>query len=90
MMKLNIINNETRIIPEKLGISHDRSEELFVIVEQEYNKVCENFAVAKLVSHYAALAAACNNIEEYTVCMHAFILNISRIGKPSDSREVIN
>lgn len=80
-MELNIVNNDSNDIAIKFGINQERTKELFAIIEQEYYKVLENKS-SPLVQHYNVLSNACNNIEEYTLCMHSFLMNITKIGRP--------
>lgn len=89
-MKLKITNVHTHLIHEKFGIGKQRMEELFDFVEQQYNKAIRDGVNVKLVTYYTAIADFCNNIEEYTLCMHCFIFNLSGVGKPADSNEFKN
>lgn len=89
-MKLNIANATTFNIDEKLGISKARKDELFAFVEQRYDLVKQKSIMVRLVDHYAAIADFCNDLAEYTLCMHLFIFNLSRIGRNADSKEFTN
>lgn len=89
-MKLNIAKQQTFLIDEKLGISRARKDELFAFVEQRYEMVKTKAIMVRLVDHYAVIADFCNNLEEYTLCMHVFVFNLSGIGRPSESKEFTN
>lgn len=84
-MELKIVNNESANIAQKFGISAFRRDELLDFVEQQYYEVVNSPAgVTPLVKKYENIAKFCKSVEEYTLCMHCFLLNISKIGKTID------
>lgn len=89
-MKLNIFNDNTHSIPEKLGVSKHRREQLYDFVENLVNSIEQGASRTPLVKYYAIIAEQCENIEEYTMCMHTFIFNLAKIGKPVDSKDLQN
>lgn len=82
-MKLNIIKQDSHNISVKFGISEQRAQYLCYFVGQIYEQVKSDMLVP-LVSVYQKLANECTCIEEYTMCMHMLIFNLSKIGKPHD------
>lgn len=89
-MKINIENADTHLIDEKLGISVARREEIYKFIEQQYYDVMSKGINIRLVDYYVAIADFCNNLAEYTFCMHVFIFNLSGAGEPSDSSKFKN
>lgn len=89
-MKLNIVNAGSHQIDKKLGISAARTVELFDFVEQQFIQLKAQGINIRLVDYYSAVADFCNNIEEYTLCMHCFIFNLASAGTPLDSQQVGN
>jgi len=82
-MNLKIVNEQSAEISIKFGITSQRRDELLAHVEKVYWLVAKG-TVTPLVAQYEKIAEACNTIEEYTMCMHCFIMNISKIGRPID------
>lgn len=86
-MQLNI-DLETPIffrhIDRQLNISSKRVEELFTSMEDIFNELATKSKLdengGSMGAAYKKICALCNNIEEYTLCMHAFIFRSARSG----------
>jgi len=90
-MELKIINNESRSIAEKFGISEERKDELMELIKTEFYSIFENRPYnSPLVRHYDNLLKQCGSIEEYTLCMHCLIFNLAKSGSTIDSKEFTN
>lgn len=84
-MKLNTVNAESTSLHIKFGISQQRADELSDFIEQIHNEVYSKLGTAiKLGEIYQRVAAACNDLAEYTLCMHMLIFNLAKLGKPAD------
>lgn len=65
-------------LDKQLGIKEERLLELLSLLDNEaYPKAVE---AGTLGEAYAIICNACNNIEEYTLCMHVFVFKIARTG----------
>jgi hypothetical protein len=90
-MEFKIDNSKSPCMPLVLGISPEREEEIFVFLEDLYDKMRSDGAVIKLLSgYYKALAEFCNNVEEYAFAMHNLIFNLANIGHTIDSMKLKN
>lgn len=80
---MNLSLNEqyrTGKLDKTLNIHPHRKAELTSILLTQIKSVEDSPGVTMLCDSYRYLAGKCNNIEEYTFCMHAFIFYMSRIG----------
>lgn len=89
-MELKIVNPHSENISVKFGISNERKEALASMIEEIYNRICITIPATPLVAIYQEVAERCDTIEEYTMCMHMLLFNISKIGKPIDDFSIKN
>lgn len=82
-MKLNIIQGTASVsqLDKRLGVNKDRIAQLEAVVIKQVNIVRSNLYTPHLTDSYKILAEACENIEEYTICMHTFLFMITKTGK---------
>ena len=84
-MKLNIIKNIENDNDEmhlSLGVTEARTIDLFNKVAEIAEPLYTN-ASTEITPLYGKIAEICDNMEEYTLCMHAFIFDMARIGRLS-------
>jgi len=86
-MNLNIDFSRSefaRRIDRQLDIPERRVNELFAQMEEIYSKLSVDSKAGinggSMGHAYKQIAAICNNIEEYTLCMHVFVFRSARSG----------
>lgn len=90
-MKLNLIaDQETNKINIRLGISDHRFKELLLFLDQLSDEVSAKIGFTKLPEMYKRIADVCENIQEYTLCMHLFCFFLTRSGFLASEAPVIN
>lgn len=89
-MNLNIFPEKIGIgnaISQELGITEQREEELLRILYVMHKEIGDSTRPVILVNYYKRIAAICNTLEEYTMCMHLFIFYLARHGMLRSEKE---
>jgi hypothetical protein len=88
-MKLQIITEITELgLPHELGISNEREIELMSLLYEMHKEVVGTPEAKSLTPYYGRIAEICNNIEEYTMCLHLFIFYLARHGALKDETDL--
>lgn len=88
-MKLNV-RKQAHSLDEALGITEERRMHLVDVVCEQVEIVKQKAGVTLLSQHYKALAENCTTLEEYTMCMHAFLFALSKYGCLSTDERIRN
>ena len=90
-MEMKLDPSKSPDLPGVLLITEERTEQLHIVIEQEYFNIRNNpHVLSRLTEVYQRIAGICDNVNEYAFCMHVLLFNLANIGAPRDSAKLQN